>query len=90
MTDEIDIVQRVLEGRCWLCNIELPEHTVDCKLNPNRDVLDKLTNIQVHIDDKLQTVKKMIDSNKIDIDELSELLEQIKYNAYKTIKEEEE
>ena len=87
MTDEIDVVQRVLEGRCWLCNIELPDHTVDCKLNPNRDVLDKLTNIQVHIDAKLQTVKRMIDSNKINIDELAELLDHIKFDTYKTLKE---
>jgi hypothetical protein len=90
VTDEIDVVQRVLEGRCWLCNIELPDHTVDCKLNPNREVLDKLTNIQVNIDAKLQTVKRMIDSNQVNIDELEQLLQEIKFNAHKTIIEDKE
>lgn len=90
MIDEIEIAQRVLEGRCWLCNTTLPDHTVDCKLNPNRDVIDKLTNIQVQIDAKLQTVKRMIDSNQVTVDELLKLLDEIKFNTYNTFNEEKE
>ena len=87
VTDEIEAAQRILEGKCWHCDIMLPDHTVECPLNPNRGVLDKLYNIQVKLDKKLDKIKELIDQNNISVEELVVLLEEIQL---KKLQEEEE
>lgn len=82
MTDQIEAAQRILEGKCWHCNTLLPDHTVDCPLNPNKDVLDKLYNIQIELDSKLDRIKELIDKNKISVEELVVLLEDIQLNKF--------
>lgn len=81
MTDDrIEAAQRILEGKCWHCNIVLPEHTVECPLNPNKSILDKLNNIQEQLDKKLDKIKELIDQNNITVLELADLLDDIKLN----------
>jgi hypothetical protein len=88
VTDEkIEATQRILEGKCGHCDVVLPAHNVTCPLNPNRSVLDKLYNIHAELDVKLNKVKTLIDKNQLTVEQLVELLDEIKL---KKLQEEEE
>ena len=88
MTDEkIQAAQRILEGKCWHCDTLLPAHLIECPLNPNKDILDRIHNIQAQLDKKLNKIKELIDQNNITVTQLAGLLDDIKLNK---LQEEEE
>lgn len=81
MTD-IDVVQRVLEGRCIQCSEVLPKHDLDCELHPARTVTEKLQRLNDELTKKLDNLKILIDENKITVDELIDMIDEITANRF--------
>lgn len=76
MTDE-EKIQCILEGRCIFCKQLLPKHDIHCKLSPNRQIQDRLDNISNILEEKLTHVTQLAQNNKVSLDELKELIDQL-------------
>lgn len=63
MIDEIDYIQRILEGRCPACGHELPEHSIVC----NQEEYDRLLKLKNAIAKRniIDTVKKVKDQKDV-------------------------
>lgn len=60
--EELDTVQKILEGKCLECSAVLPEHSVQCSLYEVNIVNRKLSNIKQYITAQQQKLEKLIES----------------------------
>jgi len=74
--DDHERVQRILEGRCELCNTKLPEHDYTCELSPEYNISEKLDGIQKELYKKIDDLTRLIKTNKITAEEFIELLDE--------------
>lgn len=77
--DEIDKVQKYLEGLCYECNQELPKHTGTCSLNPHVEIVKRLMKLSQHTGDIQRQAVEML--SQLDPETLETIIKT--YNANK-------
>lgn len=83
--DEQDKVQKILEGRCILCDTRLPDHTVECEYSPYAQVQRKIDSINAELNAKIDYVTDMVKQNKITVEQFIELLDKIQTEKFKDV-----
>lgn len=76
--DELDTVQKILEGRCLECSAVLPEHSVHCSLYEVNIVNRKLSNIKQYVIDqqkKLENLMQTVVQTQLENEELFSMIE---------------
>lgn len=87
--DELDTVQKILEGRCLECSAVLPEHLVHCSLYEVNIVNRKLNNIKQYVIDqqkKLENLMQTVVQTQLENEELFSMIEE-RINKLKHIQE---
>jgi uncharacterized membrane protein len=76
--DSIDVAEKKLSGRCLECGERLPQHTNRCPVNPASQITRHISHIMTGIEQKMKQAQDLIESNKLDIAEVQDLLDKIK------------
>jgi len=83
VTDDIEVVQRILEGKCPDCGLKLPGHDMDCKFNPARDLTERIERLNMHLRNEMNKLHSLILQNKITIEETKQLLKELQSRKVK-------
>jgi septal ring factor EnvC (AmiA/AmiB activator) len=87
--EELDTVQKILEGKCLECSAVLPEHSVHCSLYEVNIVNRKLKNIKQYITDQQTKLQKLVESvakTQMENEQLFSMIEE-RINKLKHIQE---
>lgn len=77
MTDNIDRVQKKLEGRCLECAEYLPEHTQQCVLHPLHALSMKLGSLSQASKAILEQSQQIVEQNTDQLAEIKHMIDTI-------------
>lgn len=72
--NDIEIVQKILEGRCLECDRILPEHEATCSDYPVNILTNKMSSIKHFVSERQQRIKDIIES----IDDINQRNEELR------------
>ena len=72
--NDIEIVQKILEGRCLECDRILPEHEASCSDYPVNILTKKMSSVKHFVSERQQRIKDIIES----IDDINQRNEELR------------
>ena len=77
MIDDIDTVQKKLEGRCLVCSEYLPDHAKHCELNPSYNLSIKLVALGQAIEQAIDQSKQLVEDHTDQLTEIQHMIDTI-------------